>query len=355
VAGNTLLRSTSGKVVVLGDIFVDVALRVPYYPEEGFDAMAREIDIRQGGSSTATSIVLSKLGIKSRVLGRVGDDPLGDIVLGLLEESGISTECIQRDMNNRTGLLFAVVSDHGERTMFAYRGANDYLSGSASIESDWLHVSGYSLLNSPQREFAQSALERAYKEGIPASLDPGVQSCIDTPELVKNLLKYVDVAFPSLQEIKQILPNEDPYESAHMMTEYGVPIVALKLGGEGSYLIDTTHSITAKIPAFQVAVIDTTGAGDSYDGGFIAGRLSGLNTVQSCILGSAAAANVIQRGCGVQGFCSGPTGVSELVSIIRSARDDERWEDLRDDLAVVESVLITSSLKGGGRSHLHGL
>jgi bifunctional ADP-heptose synthase (sugar kinase/adenylyltransferase) len=122
VAGNTLLRSTPGKVVVLGDIFVDVALRVPYYPEEGFDAMAREIDIRQGGSSTATSIVLSKLGIKSRVLGRVGDDPLGDIVLGLLEESGISTECIQRDMNNRTGLLFAVVSDHGERTMFAYRG-----------------------------------------------------------------------------------------------------------------------------------------------------------------------------------------------------------------------------------------
>lgn len=75
MAGNALLRSTPGKVVVLGDIFVDVALRVPYYPEEGFDAMAREIHVRQGGSSTATSIVLSKLGIKSRVLGRVGDDP----------------------------------------------------------------------------------------------------------------------------------------------------------------------------------------------------------------------------------------------------------------------------------------
>jgi len=50
--------------------------------------------------------------------------------------------------------------------------------------------------------------------------------------------------------------------------------VALKLGGEGSYLIDTTSSITARIPAFKVDVIDTTGAGDSYDGGFIAGRLS---------------------------------------------------------------------------------
>lgn len=355
MAGNALLQRTPGKVVVLGDIFVDVVLRVPYYPEEGLDAMAREIHVRQGGSSTATSIVLSRLGIESRVLGRVGDDPLGDIALELLQESGISTECIQRDINHRTGLLFAVVSDHGERTMFVYRGANDYLTGSAPIESDWLHVSGYSLLNSPQREFAQSALERAHKEGIPCSLDPGVQSCIDTPELVKNLLKYVNVVFPSLQEIKQILPNEDPYESAHMMTEYGVPIVALKLGGEGSYLVDTTHSITAKIPAFQVDAIDTTGAGDSYAGGFIAGRLSGLNTVQSCILGSAAAANVIRKGCGVQGFCSGPTGLSELVSIIRSARDDKRWEDLRDDLTVVESALITSRMKGGGRSHLHEL
>ncbi len=198
MAGNALLRSTPSKVVVLGDIFVDVALRVPYYPEEGFDAMAREIHVRQGGSSTATSIVLSRLGIESRVLGRVGDDPLGDIVLGLLEESGISTECIQRDMNNRTGLLFAVVSDHGERTMFAYRGANDYLSGSAPIESDWLHVSGYSLLNSPRKESSPSRpLERAYEEGIPASLDPGVQSCIDTPpELVKTFLSMSTLPSP---------------------------------------------------------------------------------------------------------------------------------------------------------------
>ena len=88
MAGNALLQRTPGKVVVLGDIFVDVVLRVPYYPEEGLDAMAREIDIRQGGSSTATSIVLSRLGIESRVLGRVGDDPLGDIALELLQESG---------------------------------------------------------------------------------------------------------------------------------------------------------------------------------------------------------------------------------------------------------------------------
>jgi len=69
--------------------------------------------------------------------------------------------------------------------MFAYRGANDYLTGSAHIESDWLQrFQGIPYSTPPQREFAQSALERAYKDGIPASLDPGVQRLrIDTPEL----------------------------------------------------------------------------------------------------------------------------------------------------------------------------
>lgn len=337
-----LCESELNHVAVLGDVFVDIILRVPSYPPEGFDAMATRLSFRQGGSSTATACALSKLGCASRVIGRIGCDGFGDIVVKKLRECGIVVDKLQRDPDRPTGLTFVVVTDSGERTMFAYRGANDYLEVPTVAEHcRWLHLSGYALLSSYQRRAVEETFSRAVEAGIGVSIDIGVEPARSAADAIRILVPRADVVFPSRREAPLIYPGLNPFEAAHRMVSAGAGCVALKLGSDGSYVVTDRGGLYAKIPPFQVSIHDTTGAGDAFNAGFITGWLQGLSPVQCCILGNAVAAVVIERGEGVEGMPSGAEGIAAIVSLLNVASHSSDWSTLQQDLSVVRNFVET--------------
>ena len=160
-------------ILLLGDINVDVLMDVPVYPPPGGEAVTERLITRLGGSAANTAVVLSRLGLEARMLGRVGSDPWGQLALAALAEAGVGLELVQQDEAVATGLMFTAVTPDGERTMFGQRGANPLTDPSAISPdilggADLLYLSGYALLEVPQREAAARGWSWPASGGCPS-------------------------------------------------------------------------------------------------------------------------------------------------------------------------------------------
>jgi len=278
------------QVVTLGDINVDIIAHIPRYPPSGGDGLARRASVHGGGSAANTAAVLARLGVDVGLIGRVGEDPLAEWALAELAEAGVDLSAVQRDPELMTGLMFIAVTPDGERTMFGYRGANARTSPALLDEAyiaaaRLLHLSGYALLEGPQREAALRALEVAHRAGSMVTLDVGLEAATKLASEMRDLLPQVDLLFPTLAEAERLTGCGDAGEAIGQLLSWGAKAVALKMGARGC-LVGTEEGIFA-VPAFAVEVRDTTGAGDAFDAGLIFGRLRGLGWRESALLANA--------------------------------------------------------------------
>jgi ribokinase len=267
-------------ILLLGDINVDVLMDVPAYPPPGGEAVTERLITRLGGSAANTAVVLSRLGLEARMLGRVGRDPWGQMALAALAEAGVGLELVQRDEAVATGLMFTAVTPDGERTMFGQRGANPHTDPSAiSLDAlsgaDLLYLSGYALLEAPQREAAARAVELARQQGLPIVLDTAYMPALVAPQELRPYLSSLDACILGLPEARALLGEAEPHAAASVLLRMGVRLAAVKLGAQGCLLADAAS--THRIPAFPVDVLDTTGAGDAFTAGLIFGRMRGLS------------------------------------------------------------------------------
>jgi ribokinase len=267
-------------ILVLGDINLDVLMHVPAYPAPGGEAVTERIITRLGGSAANTAVVLSRLGLEVRLLSRVGNDPWGQLALDALAQAGVGLDLVQRDPAAATGLMFTVVTPDGERTMFGQRGANP-LTDPAAITpdtlrgADLLHLSGYALLEIPQREAAVRAMELAHQRGLLVVLDTAYLPALKIPHVFRQYLPALDACILGLQEAQALLGAGEPEAAVSALLEAGVRLAALKLGAGGCLLAE--GAATHLSPAFPVDVVDTTGAGDAFSAGLIYARLHGLS------------------------------------------------------------------------------
>jgi ribokinase len=278
------------QVVTLGDINVDIIASIPRYPSPGGDGLAERVEVHSGGSAANTATVLANFGVDVGIIGRVGRDAFAGQALARLVEAGVDLSCIQRDEEVITGLMFIPVTPDGERTMFGYRGANIRLDPALLDEeyitqADVFHLSGYALLAEPQRSAARRAVETAHRTGVTISLDVGLEAAVRVTREVKALLPLVDLIFPNQAEAEHLTGSSDVREAVRALSGYGIKTVALKLGEQGC-TVGSKGEIFS-VPTFAVEVQDTTGAGDSFDAGFILGRLWGLGARESAILANA--------------------------------------------------------------------
>ncbi len=268
------------EVATLGDINVDVLMSIPAYPPPGGDATTEHIVTRVGGSAANTAIVLAKLGVAVRLIGRVGKGLWADLALRALSESGVDIAAVQRDLSVSTGIFFIPVTPDGERTMFGYRGANAR-TDPAAIDRDTLddarilHVSGYALLESPQREAAGRAIELAQQNGIAISLDMGLPAALNATGDIRRLLPRLSICVLGVDEARALVDAGTPSEAASALIDRGVQVVGLKLGAAGCVIADASR--IEPVPALDVAAVDTTGAGDAFGAGLIFGWLRGLS------------------------------------------------------------------------------
>lgn len=313
-------------VVTLGDINVDIIAHFPSYPAKGQDALASSTEFHCGGSAANTAIGLARMGLEVSLISRVGVDPWASKALDALREAGVLPTGLQRDPTAMTGLMYVVVTPDGERTILGDRGANAYTEPN-EIDVDEIrdarlfHLSGYALLTDPQRSAALLALEVACRHDLTVTLDPGMSVPQAALDEMRALLPVVDIFLPSLAESQRLVGLTIPEECAEALLETGVRLVALKLGKDGCLIASKEGLI--RVPGFAVETRDTTGAGDHFAAGYIAGFLGGLDWHSTAVLANAMGA--------VAAACTGAgmsiPSIQEVVDLLRVAgRQSKRGE-----------------------------
>ncbi|MGD9144230.1 MAG: carbohydrate kinase family protein [Anaerolineae bacterium] len=275
------------EVVALGDINVDIIAHFPSYPAKGQDALASSTEFHCGGSAANTARALAWMGLEVGLISRLGPDPLASRALEHLAEAGVSPTGLQRDPAAPTGLMYIVVTPDGERTMLGNRGANVWTDPNQVREEEirasrLLHLSGYALLSDPQRSAALLALEMATRHDLIVTLDPGMSVPQAALEEMRALLPVIDVLLPNLPEAQRLAGLTAPKECAEWLLALGVGAVALKLGEAGCLVCRGTETLW--VPGFSIEAHDTTGAGDYFAAGAIAGFLRGLDWHGSAVL-----------------------------------------------------------------------
>jgi ribokinase len=322
-------------IVALGDVNVDIIAHFASYPGRGEDALAYSTEFHCGGSAANTAMALARMGLDVMLISRVGPDPWAVKALSGLGEAGVVPTGLQRDPTEMTGLMYVVVTPGGERTILGYRGANvltdpNLISEEQIRDARLLHLSGYALLAEPQRSAALLALEMACRHGLAITLDPGLSVSQAALNEIRALLPQIDIFLPNLAEAQALAGAESPQDCFRALLAEGVRLVALKLGEHGCLIGDKEGY--AHVPGFAVEARDTTGAGDFYAAGIIAGYLGGLDSSGAAVLGNAMGAMAAARvGAGTSGMKAG-----DLLALLR---DPRQTSGLGERNAVIEQVI----------------
>ena len=267
------------EVTCLGILVADVVGKpVDSIPERGKLMLVDRMELHGGGCANSTGIGLTKLGIKTAVIGKVGNDGFGDFVIGNLTRNGVDCTGVVRDEEAATSSTMVLVHGDGERSFIHYIGANGTLT-EADVDdgvvksSKILHIAGTFLLPGFDGEPTARVLKKAKELGVTTSLDTAWDSHNNWMKLLAPCLPYVDYAVPSIEEARMVTGKYEPEEVASALLDKGVGTVALKMGSQGCYI--RSKDIELYIPIYKVDVVDALGAGDAFAAGFLAGLVNG--------------------------------------------------------------------------------
>jgi sugar/nucleoside kinase (ribokinase family) len=264
-------------VVCIGILVADVIARPVQELPRGRLALVEEVSLRAGGCAVNTASALVRLGVRAAVVGRVGEDALGDFLLGVLDERGVDRAGVERDPAVPTSATVVLVDEGGERTFLHLPGANgrlrpEDLEKDAAFAGRALHVGGALVLPGLDGRPTAALLAEAQQRGLLTSLDT-VWDPTGHWERVYPSLPHLDVFAPSLAEGEAISGERGPAAVAAWLREHGVGTVAVKLGAHGCYA--SGPDFEGSVEAVSVASVDGTGSGDAFVAGLLYGRLAG--------------------------------------------------------------------------------
>jgi len=265
-------------VACLGILVADVVVRhVDSVPDEGSLAVVDAIELHGGGCALNTASALVRFGMRASVVGKVGVDAFGDELVRLLDERGIDRSGVVRDPRAATSASVVIVTHAGERTFLHAPGADARL-GVHDLDLDrlcrarCLHVAGTGVLEELDGAPLAGVLGDARRRGLVTSLDTAWDPT-GRWERVEACLPHVDMACPSLAEARAVSGEDEPARVASWFRRRGPSWVALTMGEAGCYA--SGPGFEGQVPAPDVDVVDTTGAGDAFAAGLVVGRLSG--------------------------------------------------------------------------------
>lgn len=281
--------------VFVGLTVLDIAGRpVVQVPEGGGVEFVQQIRMNPAGTAAAANLNAAKLGVRTAAVGCLGKDEKADFILSCYKRWGIDTSLMQVTEARETSATILPIRPNGERPCLHYRGASDELFVTEAefdgvLDCSYLHHGGTGLLAAMDKGQSVRLLAAAKARGVTTCFDM-IHPNPGTLDLIAPLLPYVDYFMPSLEEASFIAKSEDPVEVANFFFDLGVNTCVLKDGVRGSYLIK--RNSFQRVPAYVLKASDTTGCGDAYCGGFIAGLARGLSEVEACKIGSAVGALV---------------------------------------------------------------
>jgi sugar/nucleoside kinase (ribokinase family) len=263
------------RIVVVGDLVVDVVLAPERPLEHGTDVPGR-VKLVQGGSAATTARWLGRLGARSSMIAAVGRDPAGRALVETLRADHV-TPRIVRVGGARTGRIGVLVTPDGERTFVTDRGAALQLRAS-DLKATWfgradaLHLPVYSLLDEPLSLAGRRAIELA--RGVHAAVS------VDLASIGPLLARGRRAARALLEEIAPDFLFATATEAEGLLGRYGVeglleiaPIAVVKRGSKGATVLarEGAANLRFEVATEHINATDTTGAGDAFDAGFLVG------------------------------------------------------------------------------------
>lgn len=306
------------EVTCLGIIVADVIAKpVDALPKEGKLELVKQLELHLGGCASNAAVDLEKLGIKTAMIGKVGNDGFGAFAVNEMRRSGVNVEGIKVEKNCRTSASVVLGHSNGERSFLHHLGANADFSKS-DIEFSIIHdskillIAGALLMPSFDGEPAAEVLMNARRAGIITVMDTAWDSKGNWMKLIKPCLPHLDYFIPSLEEAEMISGKKEPEEIADLFLAEGVKTAVIKLGSNGCF-IKNSNGEKYLIDSFKrIKVVDTTGAGDSFAAGFITGLIKSWNLAMCGKFANAVGAHCVME----VGATSGIKKIDEVLDFI---------------------------------------
>jgi sugar/nucleoside kinase (ribokinase family) len=273
-------------VVIIGELNVDLIMSgCSRWPTLGGEVSVDGFTMTLGSSSAICAVGLARLGRPVSFIGLVGRDPWGDYCLDVLRAAGVDLAGVLRDASVQTGVTVSLTSPSG-RGLVTYPGATEALTAAqlpGGLFSGFggrrhLHISSF-FLQSGMRRSWPSIVSAAQAAGWTVSLDPGCDPIDAWPDDLRALVAQVDLFLPNDVELAGVTGRGTPEEGLRAL-DNGRTRTVVKLGADGCMtLVDGRPLI---VPPPSVEPVDTTGAGDSFNAGFLHAWLDAL-PLEECL------------------------------------------------------------------------
>jgi len=275
-------------IAVIGDVNPDLILTgKDIIPEFGqVEKWIDDAELTIGGSAGIFAVGAAKLGLKVTFIGKVGDDHFGYFMKDRMTAQGIDVSGLVIDPSVKTGLSISL-SDGNDRAILTFGGSNLLLNFQdidfeIVAQSRHLHSGSFYLLNNIRQDLA-IIYKKAKEMGLSTSIDTNYDPKEKWEDDIFNVLDYTDVFLPNMTELMAISGEKDPDSAIRHLTKNRNLLVVVKNGEDGAFAEKDKVRYSAE--TIQVKPIDTTGAGDSFDAGFLFGFLNGLGIEKSLRIG----------------------------------------------------------------------
>lgn len=267
-----------------------------------------------GGSAANTMSGLARLGIETGFLSKIGNDEIGRFFEKQMTETHVKPLMLKS--NTPSGRVQALVTADGERTFATCLGAAaemcaDDIQPRLFDGWDFFYVEGYLVANPAM---LRKAIQTAKEKGLKIAIDLASYNVVEESRdfLLELINNYVDIVFANEQE-SFALTGLAPEASLHYLAER-CEIAVVKVGAKGAYIQCGNEMVT--IAPMKADVVDTTGAGDMWAAGFLAGLVKGYDLQKCGMMGAIVAKNIIE--------------------VVGAKMDDQRWNDIHKSIALIK-------------------
>jgi ribokinase len=291
------MEGAKKSIVVVGSINMDLVANTPRIPLAGETILGQDFQTHHGGKGANQAVAVGRLGYPVGMIGRVGDDAFGTELRAGLESAGVDTAGVATSPG-ASGVAVIVVAESGENSIVVVPGANAHVTP-ADLDANIETIRSAGMVLAQLEIPLETVLHLAaicVRENVPLMLDPAPAAKLPA-ELLKNVTWFTpnetEAAFFIGDGQGDTQEKESP-EIAKSLRSKGIRGVVLKLGARGAYLA-SPDGVTASIQPFPVRAVDTTAAGDCFNGAFAVGLLMGKDPAESARFAAAAAAISVTR------------------------------------------------------------
>ena len=259
-------------ILCVGQLVADIVVRpVNRLPHPGRTEPVEEMELLSGGCAANTAAVLAKLGAEARLAALIGRDALGDAALADVTAAGVIVDAVGREAGSPTSTAIVLVDSSGQRS-FYYRAGGCEMLTNAHVDDGFLqaaaivHIGGaMKLLRLDMGELTR----RAKSFGCVTSLDTDWDIYGHWMGRIEGALPVLDYLLTNEEEASMLSGKERPAEAGRVLLARGPKAVVIKRGERGAMLV--TQEGVSEFPAYPVATVDTTCAGDAFVAGFLVG------------------------------------------------------------------------------------